>query len=136
MMAVAFADAVVIVPAQNALVVFVMFGWISNGAEVCWNVRSETFAADMLQIMGGLMPVRALGTVFFVMIVMPVCAVDQRPRNLRDAADVDEEKRADRQSARDHGRAGCGSPPVRFAVGEEHDDFPKRNLAEQIAEEN
>ena len=48
----------------------------------------------VLQVVGRLVAVRAVGRVLFVMTVVAVGAVHQRPGDLQDAVDVDEEERA------------------------------------------
>ena len=61
----------------GVLVVGVMLGWIRDRLDVCWNVRGEGFAADMLQIVGRFVPVSAVGRMLFVMPVMAVRSIHQ-----------------------------------------------------------
>src|SRR5690348_14877008 len=89
--AVAVAVAVT-VPFEKALVIAVMLGGRTDRREVGWNVRGEGIAADMLQVVRRLMTMRAFGCVLFVVAVLPVAAVHQRPRDLPDAVHVDEQK--------------------------------------------
>ena len=72
------------------LVVVVMLRRIADRFEVVGDVRGEGFAADVLQIVGGFVAVRAVGGVFFVMTVMAVGAVDERAGDLHDAVEMDE----------------------------------------------
>src|SRR5207253_5204553 len=107
-MAVAVAHAVVIVAPRVTLIVFVMLRRIPQRGEIAWKVRGEGFAADVLQVVRGFVPVRAFSGVFFVMTVMAVGSIDERPRDLPNAVSVNEEEREQRERRGGGQRAGRG----------------------------
>jgi len=121
----------------GVFIVGVVFGWVGEGFEVCWNVRGESFAADMLQVMRRFVCVAAVGRMLFMMTMMAIGAVHERLCNLDDAAEVNEEECADGQRASGRDRAGgCATEVRRMTPLQERDDFGDGDLAEQITEED
>src|SRR3954452_21623660 len=120
---------------RRMLIVGVVPGWISDCFEICWNVRGEGFPADMLQVMGRVVPGRAVRRMLFMMAMMSVGSVDQRSCNLKDAVCVDEEERADSQRERSRDCAGRSPAPMfHVFVSRQHKkEFTNRNLAKQVA---
>ena len=81
-------------------------------------------AADMLQVVRRLMPMRAIGAVLFVVAVVAVGAVHQGFGDLPDSVHVDEEERDDGQADPRGRRLEHGSGPY-------DDDRVARRLAEE-----
>src|SRR5258706_10812843 len=72
----------------------------------------------------------------FMMAVMAVGAADEGTRDLHHAADVNRKKGAHCQCCR-RGHRACGrSSPMRWLAVERGDHLSKRNLSQQVAEED
>jgi hypothetical protein len=129
--AVALADAVV-AARPDVLVVLIVPRRVAERLHVCWDVRGEGFAADVLQVVCRLVTPGPVGRVLFVVAVVTVGPVLQRAEHLDDSADVDDQERTQGQCPGGRDRAGGGAAQVRLVAAalEHRDDFVERDLAQ------